>query len=146
MNPDITVEYDNDQFTPGEPVRGTVRWDADPSCNRSTLRLLWHTSGKGDRDVEVIAEQVFDDPGRGGERQFEFNAPEHPPSFSGRLISLEWALELTLQPGSVVARKKVEISPTGKELDLSHFIDDEAAMASGWFSKKFGKFFGGKVK
>jgi hypothetical protein len=52
-------------------------------------------------------------------REFRFRAPDFPPSFSGKLISLIWGLELVLEPGESSAVELV-IGPQGKELSLDH--------------------------
>jgi hypothetical protein len=44
--------------------------------------------------------------------------PEGPYSFSGKLISLIWALELACSPGSETVRREITVSPTGHEIVL----------------------------
>ncbi len=143
MNVTIETDFGNLRFTPGERIRGRVRWDPDPAARSAHLRLLWFTQGKGDRDVGIAGDLPLDQPAAGGERVFEFIAPTSPPSFSGRLVSVLWALELTLQPSGLVHRTNLTISPTGHELDLTAHLPDHEAQpgnkAMEWFQSKFGK-------
>ena len=58
----------------------------------------------------------FDEPGACGSKDFAFPLPEGPYSFSGKLISLIWAMELTVSPGSETLRREITLSPTGREI------------------------------
>ena len=44
--------------------------------------------------------------------------PESPYSFSGKLVSLLWALELVAEPSGDTERKDISITPTGTEISL----------------------------
>jgi hypothetical protein len=91
--------------------------DAKPKS--AEVRLFWYTEGKGTRDLEVVATQELDAPNQNDERPFRFAAPEAPYSFSGKLISLIWALELVTEPGGQAERLQVAVSPTGEEIMLT---------------------------
>jgi hypothetical protein len=86
-------------YQPGEFLEGTVTWVAEKPPRRAELRLFWQTRGKGDRDTGLAEAVVFERPQPSDTRSFRLRAPEYPPSFSGRLISLVWGLELVLEPG-----------------------------------------------
>jgi hypothetical protein len=60
----------------------------------------------------------LDNPNAVGWKDFSFTLPEGPYSFSGQLISLVWALELTCSPGSETFRQEITVSPTGREITL----------------------------
>lgn len=143
MNVTIETDFGNLRYTPGERIRGRVRWDPAPGTSSAHLRLLWFTQGKGDRDVGIAGDLALDQPAAGGERSFEFTAPASPPSFSGRLVSVLWTLELTLEPSHLVHRHDITISPTGEELDLTVHLSDTEARPHGqiaaWLESKFGK-------
>ena len=83
------------------------------------LSLLWYTSGKGTRDAGVVQTKRIDNPGALGSDVFSFTLPGGPYSFSGKLISLIWALELTCTPGHETVRKEIVVSPTGREILLT---------------------------
>lgn len=104
------------QYRPGDTVRGTFRWRQPNPYEALELKLRWFTSGKGARDSGVVRSIRFVKPGCTGERSFHMPLPVEAYSFSGQLISLTWALELT-QGGS---RRQVEItiSPSGREIYL----------------------------
>jgi hypothetical protein len=53
-----------------------------------------------------------------GEQRVSLRAPSGPYSFSGRLISLLWALEAVAEPGGEVARREIVLSPSGEEVRL----------------------------
>jgi hypothetical protein len=116
---DILLHEDKAALAPRETLGGTIRWnlDANPRCLE--LSLFWYTAGKGTRDVGVVETRRFEEPGAFGSRDFAFTLPDGPYSFSGRLISLIWAVELTCSPGSETVRREIVLSPTGHEVLLS---------------------------
>ena len=114
----IALNEEKAAFAPRETIRGTVRWSLDAGIRYLELSLFWYTAGKGTRDVGVIETMRFDEPGAAGWRDFSFTLPDGPYSFSGKLISLIWALELTCSPSSETARREITLSPTGREIVL----------------------------
>ena len=114
----IVLNEDKAAFAPRETIRGTVRWSLDAGIRHLELSLFWYTTGKGTRDVGVIETRQFDEPGAVGWKDFSLTLPDGPYSFSGKLISLIWALELTCPPDSDTVRREVTVSPTGQEIIL----------------------------
>jgi hypothetical protein len=105
-------------FLPGETVEGTLGWHFDGPARSVELRLFWYTEGKGDQDVGVVAAAPYGNPGTEGIREFRFRLPEGPYSFSGKLISLCWALEAVAEPGPRAERLPITVSPTRQEIVL----------------------------
>lgn len=113
MNAQIVPERPT--YQPGELIKGSVTWTSPEPPRKAELRLFWHTQGKGDRDADTVEAVVFELPQPSDAREFRFQAPAFPPSFSGKLISLSWGLELVLEPGGTAATELV-IAPGGHEL------------------------------
>lgn len=105
-------------FRPGDLVEGTVRWSLPEPPEEIELRLFWSTAGKGDQDLEVVETVPFANPGSQDRRIFRVRLPEGPYSFSGKLITLTWALEAVAQPGDRAAHVELVVSPTGEEIRL----------------------------
>jgi hypothetical protein len=105
-------------FMPGGSIAGEVRWSLADEAEALELRLFWHTSGRGTDDVGVVAAQPIDHPGRSGSRRFAFKVPEGPYSFSGKLITLAWAVELVQLPTQANTRLDLLVSPLATEIDL----------------------------
>ena len=105
-------------FRPGEAISGSAAWSLEEAPESVELRLFWHTQGKGDEDVGIAESVVFEAPGRQDKREFKLRAPEGPYSFSGKLVSLLWAVEVVAEPGSLAGRAEITISPTGEEVLL----------------------------
>ncbi|HEY7368600.1 MAG TPA: hypothetical protein VIA29_01850 [Thermoanaerobaculia bacterium] len=103
-------------FRPGEEVSGTVSWNLEIPPSRLEVRLFWHTEGKGDSDVQIACMETFPDPGREGSRSFRMRIPDAPWSFSGKLISLKWAVEAVAEPAGVAGSAPMVVSPTGREI------------------------------
>jgi hypothetical protein len=118
-------EREDEGFLPGEILSGRVSWTVDSTPDSVELRLFWYTQGKGSEDVGVVETASFDRPSRQEQRPFRFPLPMEPFSFSGTLISLIWALELVVIPGSEstedegAARREIVVSPTRKEILLT---------------------------
>jgi hypothetical protein len=105
-------------FRPGDAAEGTVSWRLERAPAAVELRLFWYTEGKGDRDVEIAAAVPFAEPGAEDRRAFQVRLPEAPYSFSGKLISVIWALEVVAEPGGETGRLEITVSPTGMEVLL----------------------------
>lgn len=116
----LKIETRNDAktFIPGEEVEGSVRWLLDLPPESVELRLFWYTRGKGTQDVEVVEVVRFDQPAQDDSRAFRLRLPSAPYSFSGKLISLTWALEVVAKPCDEMERLEITMSPTGEEVVL----------------------------
>lgn len=116
----IKTELDNLAFTPGETLRGEVNWKVDLMKNSAggEVRLFYYTSGKGDRDVEAIETHEVQIHSETGSQSFEFQLPHEPCSFSGKLVSLIWAVEFQVMESDETERLQFVLSPDGKEIDL----------------------------
>ena len=114
----IETEGGRDAYAPGKELRGTVSWDLAVPAADVEVRLFWYTRGKGTTDVNVVKSQRFDAAGRRGRHDFRFVLPESPYSFSGKLISLVWAVEAIAEPGERSARLDLVVAPEAKEVLL----------------------------
>ncbi len=96
--------WDDPQWANCRPTEGTlsgrVRVELDEPLNprRVILRVKWYTEGKGDRDEEILWEEVVHQgPLQGGEEfPFQVQLPQGPLSYYGHLIKIVWAVELQL--------------------------------------------------
>lgn len=118
MSLHIEIERNRTAFEPGEELTGTAGWTLDKPPRSVELRLFWFTRGKGTEDAGVVETVRFDQPMLEETRSFRLRLPDAPYSFSGKLISLVWALELVADPSKAVTRKEFVIAPGGRELLL----------------------------
>jgi hypothetical protein len=116
----ITIELNGGRtaFRPGELATGSVAWRLDQPATDLEVRLFWFTQGKGTKDVRVTAIRRINVVGSQGRGGFRFKLPDSPYSFSGKLISLTWAIEAVAQPGERSARVEIVVAPEGKEVRL----------------------------
>lgn len=105
-------------FRPGEIVTGSAAWDLSAAPPSAEVRLFWRTEGKGTTDTGTADAVRFDAPAARDRRDFRFTLPGSPYSFSGKLISLVWAVELVVGPKDAAARAGLVLSPTGSEIRL----------------------------
>lgn len=123
----IELETDRAAYRSGEPIRVALRWTLDERPQSLLVNLLWYTQGKGDEDVTIVSGEAIENPGTSGSREIAFTAPAHPPSFSGKLISLSWAIEALTEPADAVERCEIVIAPEAAEILLGDAADDNKA-------------------
>jgi len=112
----VALKNDKTTFRPGETISGAAGWKVDKDAKSMELRLFWRTKGKGTEDAEIVDKVVFEHPQPEEVRPFSIQAPASPYSFSGKLISLIWSLELVALPDADAARMDLVISPSGQEV------------------------------
>ncbi len=105
-------------FTPMDTVEASALWALSTPPKSLEARLIWFTRGKGTEDVQQVAVESLASPGLAGEHRFTFRLPSSPYSFSGKLVSLIWAIELVALPDGKSARCEFVVSPTGHEILL----------------------------
>ena len=108
----------SESFEVGQEIAGRVSWQLVDEPKEVHVRLFWYTKGKGTQDVRIVSEEVFTHPGMSGERPFSFTAPNGPYGFSGKLISLIWAIEVIALPSQESKRREFIISSDGQEVNL----------------------------
>jgi hypothetical protein len=118
-------------FRPGETIAGAVLWEFEKAPGLAEVRLLWFTRGKGTEDGEAVATVKFDAPPAADTREFSFEAPDEPYSFSGTLIALIWAVEFVAKPGNEFERIEITIAPDAREIALPR-IPQPKPMAFGF--------------
>lgn len=126
---EIRTRDDRVRFLPGDVLAGQVSWATESPPGLIELRLFWRTQGKGTRDVKVVQSVMFENPRRQETRDFRFQLPDGPYSFSGKLISLIWALELVISSTKETERLDILVSPTDSEIML--YGSQQAFPASG---------------
>jgi hypothetical protein len=117
-----TPHYDID-----EPLTGELFWnELTARCDLIELRLLWYTSGKGERDLEVVAKIAVMKPAASGQQRFHFDPPGGPYSFSGTLISVVWAIEAVMIPLSESQIIEFTFAPGGNEIRAGAGMETKA--------------------
>lgn len=111
-------------FDPGAEIDVYLEWELDDEPEAVELRLVWNTSGKGDTDLDVVQTEHFDWPSRSETRRTTITLPRQPYSFSGKLISLIWALELIALPSDESTRLEFTIAPGGREVLLTRNTEE----------------------
>ncbi len=115
---DISIQLEETALRPGESVRGTVRWSA-AHVDSVEISVVWFTNGKGDMNHHTADSLTVSAPATTGTQNFSFKLPESPYSFSGKLVSLVWAIEAVLSPDEESERCEFTLSPNGREVVLT---------------------------
>jgi hypothetical protein len=103
-------------YFPGERVEGELVWSFPSAGQTLHVRLIVTTSGRGSQDETAFAEETVPAARGRGSKRFSLKLPEGPYSFSGKLISLIWAVEASTEAGGATVRKGIVVSPTGEEI------------------------------
>lgn len=112
----IGIHENRAEFQPGEELDGAVYWELKKAPSVVEVNLLWFTSGRGFEDSAVADSVRLENPQAGETRTFRFPLPESPYSFSGKLITLHWAVEAVA--GSESARAEFALAPGGRAVTL----------------------------
>ena len=114
----ITTPENLTSFDPGTELEVICGWEFDEAPSSLELRLVWSTTGRGDRDLKVVSSTIINDVDHRGEKTVLITLPWGPYSFSGKLISLIWGLELVAFPSKDSTRTEITIAPRGEEVLL----------------------------
>ena len=94
-NLEIILKDKKVDYLPAESVSGKVRWHFETeSPGNLHLKFYWQTSGRSQADTEIVNMLTIQTPELSGSQDFEFKFPYGPPSYEGRLFSLNWFLEV----------------------------------------------------
>lgn len=102
---------DRTTYRVGERVEGRALWVFATPPEAVEVRLFWRTSGKGDDELGVVAVHRIDSPDIAGEEAFALELPTRPWTWHGKLISLDWSLEVVALPTEEAFRIDLEVLP-----------------------------------
>ena len=115
----ITTSDERVAVVPGEEIEVVASWELDAPPDSVEVRLVWETRGKGDTDREIVWGTQVDGPRVVDSRTFTVRLPHGPYSFSGKLISLVWQLEVEARRKLGTAQREIIVSPQGSEIMLA---------------------------
>ena len=113
-------------FKPGQKLKGSATWTADPAPHRVEVRLFWFTSGAAPTQVGIVNRSVIRNVKDRLSGTFEFTMPPGPWSFAGRLVTLHWAVEAVLFPCRANAITRITLSPNGYRINPFRQEEPEA--------------------
>ena len=99
------------KFLPGEEIQGEVMWNLQKLPKTISVNLFWFTEGQGNPDSEIVRSIELDASGLSGRQWFRLALPAAPYSFTGSLISLNWAVEVVAPPAVERGICKFSMSP-----------------------------------
>jgi hypothetical protein len=114
----IHLDDDRTAFEPGETIPASLDWSLSDPPDAIELRVVWNTVGKGTTDIGIEHVVTIDSPNLSESRRVDVPLPHAPYSFSGKLVSLVWALELVALPSGESTRQEITIAPGGGEVRL----------------------------
>ncbi len=120
----ISTADNRTQFEPGETIPIVAEWSLDDHATEIEIRLVWHTEGKGDTDMDVVNTIDIKSPALRDTYRDSMQLPTKPYSFSGKLVSLLWGLELVVLPSEESTRLGITIAPGGNEVVLHKQLID----------------------
>lgn len=114
----LTLIIPKDCYAPQSELAGQVEWSSKNRNETIEISLYWYTTGKGTQDIEIVDEHVFDTVATSGKKSFSFKLPDQPYSFSGKLITLSWAIEAKMTSQNTRDEFEFIMSPFDAEVLL----------------------------
>lgn len=99
------------EFAPGDVISGTVRWSVGRKPESGVVTLFWYVEQRDGPHIYPVKRLPIPHPAEQGEYGFSFTAPPGPCSYAGTLFSIEWAVELLLEPNLLDIRSKLVLAP-----------------------------------
>lgn len=112
----LQLDLPGTQLDPGAEIEVILNWEFETAPSSIELRVVWNTDGKGDRDLKIVQTHSVDQPSERGQQPFTITLPWGPYSFSGKLISLTWAIECVAPPSNESTRVEFVMAPGGDEV------------------------------
>lgn len=135
MDSSLFIDLPKSHYRPGETIRGSILWALNTPPQVLRLNLGWWTEGKGSKDAKIEAQQEWTTAELAGQEPFEFTLPASPYSFSGHLISLHWALDLSLEKIDSSHTLKITVAPGSDPIELP-LVDEGRKKSFSLFSHR----------
>lgn len=134
----LSVELDNSKshFSPGESISGTAKWNLSGECGDAEVHLLWYTEGKGTRDADILESLTKPNSSNVGELKFHWKLPHSPYSYSGKLLSILWKVELIIDGVDEIGEASFTLTPNAGSFS-SMPREEEVQGKEGWFPRDF---------
>lgn len=114
----LSVSNGRKAFRPGETIEIEAEWNLSNQPDSVEMRLVWYTAGKGDTEIKVVKSMPQSTPRMAEKRRVSLRLPAEPYSFSGKLVSLIWAIELIAEPNLNSTRLDIVVAPNAREIML----------------------------
>lgn len=108
---EIRFDLPEQNFEPGEKLKGNVVWNLDKPPKSIILNVGWYTEGRGTEDSCIEYEQQWDTESLTGSETFSLVLPPAPYSFAGKLIELIWYLSAEVKKGNWHTRANIVVAP-----------------------------------
>jgi len=118
---ELSIEIDGGLYSycPGETLKGRAWWNVDGAPQAVEVRLFWFTTGVTLSQAGIVKRIIVDRPSARSSKEFQFVIPDAPWSFTGRFVSVNWAVEVVLLPSRKNARQFITVSPDRKQIFLA---------------------------
>ena len=116
----ISLELDRKDgcYAPGDTITVEVHWDLNELPEAIFASLRWQTEGKGTDDSSVVTEEQIKPTSMKGRESITLRAPRAPLSFSGKLIRLNWFVDVFIEEEDKVYSVAWVLSSTGRSIQL----------------------------
>lgn len=115
---EVEIDASRTAFEPGDTVTGSASWDLPGPPSSLDVCLVWIAKGAGATQQDGVAARVpIEGAGSRDTRTFALLAPDGPYSYTGKLLTISWAVELQAEPGGRSARTELVIAPGGHALE-----------------------------
>jgi hypothetical protein len=92
----IALELKSHEVELGQTIEGSFICQGSKKSITVEVSVGWHTSGKGDRDKEIVSKKIFNEIRSDWITPFALYLPTTaPPTYKGRLIQIDWEVKFT---------------------------------------------------
>jgi len=113
----LSIADEKPCYRPGDTLQAEASWELDAEPRAVTLRLFWYTQGKGTTDTVIAVEEPYVGPMASGKWSTSLTIPpDAVSSYTGRLLSITWAVEVVAEKKLGFARREIVVSPTGQAI------------------------------
>ncbi|MCA1993075.1 MAG: hypothetical protein LDL41_13715 [Coleofasciculus sp. S288] len=91
----------------GKSVTGQVTWQSSQPSQPLTVKLGWHTEGRGSKQKQTVVTLELGQLSASDVRSFQCHLPrEVPVSFDGKLFRVIWELRAEVRVGILGSKKQ----------------------------------------
>lgn len=121
---EILLNDNKGSLAPGGKLEGTVMWELDKPAKKIGINFFWYIERQGVQEETTLVQSLEAENIQPiGYKNFSFDVPRQPYSFTGNLFSIKWVVECVVDKESV--SQDLVVSNTGDaaeagEPDYSH--------------------------
>ena len=114
---EILLNDNSHWIKPGGKLEGSIMWELSAPAKKIEINFFWYVYQNGEvKESNAVAKLQAKNIQSTGYKNFSFDVPEKPYSFSGNLFSINWAIECSV--GKDTVTQDLIMSNTGETVTV----------------------------